>query len=569
MKYLSVFIAALIFQSVLADHAIAASSPDKALVSSGHDDGPIEVAGHLQVIIGENFDGTPPTYDYWIKTEKRMLKLTAPPSDSLVSGALVRVSGTLRGHDLTANRFEVLSQPDRNTTHAIVGTRAIAVIQIGFTDDQIPTSTIAKIPGQMYTNVHYGGAFVSDYSNPSPSSVKAGLERFSFGQLQIEPDADGDGEFDIFGVYDVPYSSGDCSLYNNWADAADAAATADGVDLSLYQHKVYITPSHGCGWRGRGLINCDASSLIDCRAWSVAGPTLRHTVTHELGHNYNLQHTGADLDGDGIIVGDEGIGDKCTMMASGCDSTWGDQMLAIQRFFLGWYEAEPGALSSVTESGTYTLANLDNLSTDPHVLKIDVADGALLHQFSVSYRQGDFHPVTNLVSDFFGARADVANTLRIHQCYTTNCRRPRLEGQISEGETFLYDTHPLSNSTIGLYVVPGTLGGDTTQVDVYIGDTDNDGVFDYEDNCYLVANASQIDADCDGYGNACDADFNNDGYANLLDYAVLTQNFLTNDPVTDINGDGTVNFLDVNLFQGFFLQPPGPAGPEAACSTQP
>ncbi len=42
-------------------------------------------------------------------------------------------------------------------------------------------------------------------------------------------------------------------------------------------------------------------------------------------------------------------------------------------------------------------------------------------------------------------------------------------------------------------------------------DTDGDGVQDPQDNCTLVSNPAQLDADGDGYGNICDADINNSG----------------------------------------------------------
>ena len=48
-------------------------------------------------------------------------------------------------------------------------------------------------------------------------------------------------------------------------------------------------------------------------------------------------------------------------------------------------------------------------------------------------------------------------------------------------------------------------------------DSDNDGVFNLDDNCPLVPNANQEDADGDGVGDSCDADVDGDGVDNDTD----------------------------------------------------
>jgi len=91
-------------------------------------------------------------------------------------------------------------------------------------------------------------------------------------------------------------------------------------------------------------------------------------------------------------------------------------------------------------------------------------------------------------------------------------------------------------------------------------DQDRDLVLNMTDNCTLVPNTLQIDADHDGYGNACDPDLNNDGVVNFVDLARLAQAFFTNDPVADFNGDGLVNFANLAIMKKFFFKPPGPSG---------
>jgi hypothetical protein len=47
-------------------------------------------------------------------------------------------------------------------------------------------------------------------------------------------------------------------------------------------------------------------------------------------------------------------------------------------------------------------------------------------------------------------------------------------------------------------------------------DIDNDGIKDYQDNCYTIFNQKQADADQDGIGNVCDDDIDNDTIKNPI-----------------------------------------------------
>ena len=93
-------------------------------------------------------------------------------------------------------------------------------------------------------------------------------------------------------------------------------------------------------------------------------------------------------------------------------------------------------------------------------------------------------------------------------------------------------------------------------------DRDGDTIIDACDNCLLVSNTNQLDADNDGYGNVCDTDLNNDGITNAADLAHLKSVFFTTDPIADITGDGIVNAADLAILKGNFFKPPGPGMPE-------
>ena len=83
-------------------------------------------------------------------------------------------------------------------------------------------------------------------------------------------------------------------------------------------------------------------------------------------------------------------------------------------------------------------------------------------------------------------------------------------------------------------------------------DSDNDGVADSADNCPLVANGDQADADGDGLGNACDGDDDADGVVDSADNCPLA----ANSDQTDSDGDGLGNACDDNVSAS---PPPAPA----------
>lgn len=105
-----------------------------------------------------------------------------------------------------------------------------------------------------------------------------------------------------------------------------------------------------------------------------------------------------------------------------------------------------------------------------------------------------------------------------------------------------------------------SIGTFSTQPPAPPTDTDGDTIVDARDNCTTYANTDQRDTDGDGFGNRCDGDFNNDRLVNVTDQNILKARFLTSDPHTDLNGDGTVNSLDLGLFKGLYQRPPGPSG---------
>jgi hypothetical protein len=104
-------------------------------------------------------------------------------------------------------------------------------------------------------------------------------------------------------------------------------------------------------------------------------------------------------------------------------------------------------------------------------------------------------------------------------------------------------------------------------------DLDADGIGDEQDNCTSLANASQLDADADGYGNACDADFDGDGAVGITDFGRLKAAFgalpgdARFDAAVDLDGDGAIGLIDFGVLKARFGSAPGPSGLACAGST--
>lgn len=116
-------------------------------------------------------------------------------------------------------------------------------------------------------------------------------------------------------------------------------------------------------------------------------------------------------------------------------------------------------------------------------------------------------------------------------------------------------------------IYQGSDGSVTTQGAVTITvrvDTDGDGVWDSGDNCTLVVNPNQLDADADGYGNICDADLNNSGLVTSADYAILravlgqAATVSATAAAADLNGSGAVTTADFELLRARLGTAPGP-----------
>jgi hypothetical protein len=168
---------------------------------------------------------------------------------------------------------------------------------------------------------------------------------------------------DVVGWFTLPMSAKVCDA-SLLASLANQAAASSGMDLTAYKRYVYAFPGNPCGWDGYA-----AFDVLPSRAWIGAGFGFQ-IVSHELGHNFGLGHSG------GMHCDGSPLGSPCISgtMADPFDvmTSWGEGHLnAFHKERLGWlnYGSMP-PIMLVRSSGTYEVEPIESPGTRAKALKI-------------------------------------------------------------------------------------------------------------------------------------------------------------------------------------------------------
>jgi len=289
---------------------------------------------------------------YFLKTtggERLSLHFAAGPPSDLLTGHRIRVRGRRVGQTLTLDpgagvellNLDGTSIPAAPTTSAAVlpntlGAQRTLVILVNFQDNPTQPFTLSDVHSVIFGTT--SNFFLEN----------------SYQQTWLSGD--------VVGWYTIPMVSTVCDT-PSLDSYSESAATAAGINLSAYTHRVYVFPPNACGWTGSATVGGNPS-----RAW-INGSLGLQTVGHEMGHNLGLLHSHS------------WVCDGTTMTGSCSALEYGDGLdimgwsgsghfNAFQKERLGWLTYGSSSITTVTASGTYALAPYETTDTNPKALKL-------------------------------------------------------------------------------------------------------------------------------------------------------------------------------------------------------
>lgn len=218
------------------------------------------------------------------------------------------------------------------------GPRTVAVVMFNF----------ASLPATPWTAADARAAVFT-----GPASLNAFEQEQSFGAIALAGKVRADG--DVFGWYTIPNGPGACDP-DAWMAGANAAAAAAAVDLTGYQHRIYVFPHvAACAWSGAADMP-GTDSLLN-------GSISVRVLAHEMGHNLGAEHASAlrCVDAAGVPVS---YSTRCTQSEYGDPY---DVMGTSQRHPAAFRKAESGfipaaGLVTALQTGTYRLESSSALA---------------------------------------------------------------------------------------------------------------------------------------------------------------------------------------------------------------
>jgi hypothetical protein len=344
------------------------------------------VDGTLEIVHIDEVDQSQSRFAYYLLTDEGdgpgnagaalELRFERQPPASLKTGDRLNVRGRAVGHNLWVEDIAAADQdgstatPEETLAESVVASPRSAVIilvNINGTTADWTDSHVNTVDQVMYTN------------NLSVDNLYA---EASFNQTGFPPNAGA-----VVAPVTVDKIDG-CPVYS-YAAAADAAALSQrGVDVSNYQHRIYImaNASAGCNWLALGVVG-GYGSTGTLRSWSSIIDA--SALAHELGHNVGWHHAATDTNNNGYNSSestDVEYGDTSGTMGYCCTEK---KFNAVHMDQIGWYDNTPaGTMLTVGGAGNYTLVPLGSdpvANPGPQILKVNKPDTGEVYY--LSYRQ--------------------------------------------------------------------------------------------------------------------------------------------------------------------------------------
>ncbi len=256
----------------------------------------VKLDGDMEVIHGDGIVAPQSFIRYFVRNltthELFELGFDESPSASLITGRRVTVRGRQQNSVIWVKDVAALdaggATGEGSTVAApVLSERTAIAILVNLSD----ATLCADAATCTYTPSYVAGKIFT-----ATQSMRELYLNSSYGQVTFKTDTDGNGQPDVVGPYNISLSKVGCN-WSAWGTAADIAAQAAGVNLALYQHRIYILPPYSqlpdCGWAGLAYIGGSKSYIAEPQSMMV--------YTHELGHNLNMAHAGTDPENDGVM----------------------------------------------------------------------------------------------------------------------------------------------------------------------------------------------------------------------------------------------------------------------------
>lgn len=428
---------------------------------------PVKIEGEAEVIHADDFEGPGSFIRYFVRSysthELVELGFDDPSSVSLLTGQPVTVRGRRQGSVLWVKDVAALDSggttlQGSTATAPVLTERTAVAILINLSD----ATLCADVTTCTYTPAYVAGKIFT-----ATQSMRALYLNSSYGQVTFQTDTDGNGQPDVLGPYNLSLSKVGCN-WSSWGTAADSAAQAAGVDLTRYQHRIYVLPPYSqlpdCGWAGLASVGGSKSFIAEPQSMMV--------YAHELGHNLNMAHAGTDPENDGVMNVE--YGDSSDPMGS---SRAVHNFNGAHTHQMGWFNAFPNAVQTVTASGAYPLAAIGTTpdGTLPQTLRIFKPNTS--EYYYLSYREAT------------GWDASLSST------YTQGVNIHRYKGS---GYGYTYFLQSLSSTGLfmdnvnGITVAPVTNGSGTATVQVTFGCAANQPALSLTPSSVWVASGRSV-----------------------------------------------------------------------------